>query len=177
MRELDHRRLLLGAYQYDMWNIWRHGERTMGGTPLATLAATLGKPYVRASIVSMAHHQRATAQELAAMTACGFDGAAFAQRRFESMSKWNIIQRIATPNLDSSWSRIFRTIPEREATMNAMRIADGQPIVATSACSDGAWRYENDRLTFSRDLPKSNKTETVMPLSLVIPARATRRST
>ena len=177
MQGLDHRRLLLRAYQYDMWNMWRHGEKTMGDTPLAKLGGTLGKPYVRASIVSMAHHQRATAQELAAMTACGFDGAAFSRRRYESMPKWNIIQRIATPNLDSSWQRVFRTVAEREAASTAMLIENGQPIVATSACSDGVWRYEDGRLTFSRDLPRSNKTETVMPLSLAIPARATRRST
>ena len=172
MQNLDHRRLLLGGYQYDMWTMWRHGERTMKG-PMTTL----GKPYLRWSIVSMADQQRATAQELASMTACGFDGAAFAQRHSKAIPKWNIIANISTPNLDVAWQRAFRSVAEREATMNAMRIAQGQPIVEKSVCSDGAWRFENDRLSFSRDLPKSNVTEMVMPLSLAIPARTTRQST
>jgi hypothetical protein len=81
------------------------------------------------------------------------------------------------PNLGSTWQRAFRTVAEREATANAMRIAQGQAIVAKSACSDGAWSYENGRLSFSRDLPRSSSAENAMPLSLAIPARATRQST
>ena len=40
-----------------------------------------------------------------------------------------------------------------------MRIAEGLPIVTKSACSGGTWRFENDRLSFSREIPKSSEAE------------------
>jgi hypothetical protein len=172
MRNVDHRRLLLGAFQYDTWMMWRHGEESANGAML-----TITRPYQRWSVADMTRRQRLIAEEVAAMTACGLDGEAFSQRVLASIPRWNVFARIATPNLGSVWQRALRAIAEREATRNAMRIAEGQPIVATSVCSDGTWRFENDRLSFSRDLPKSNENEIAMPLSLAIPARGTRRST
>jgi hypothetical protein len=167
VQSLDSRRLLIGAYQNEMWVMWRNGERTTNG-----VMGALGRPYLRWQIVDMARRQRTAMEKLAAVTACSVAGPPM-----DGIPRWNVLANIATPNLDASWSRVFRSIPEREATRNAMRIAEGQPIVAKSVCSDGTWRFENDRLSFSRDLPKSNGNETVMPLSLAIPARATRRST
>lgn len=172
MRKVDHRRLLLSGFQYDTWMMWRHGEKSTKG-----VMWTITRPYERWSVADMTDHQRRIAEEVAATTACGFDGAAFSQHVAESIPRWNTLAQIAIPNFGSVWQRAFRSVAEREATMNAVRIAQGQPIVAESVCSDGAWRFENDRLSFSRDLPKSSEAETVMPLSLAIPARATRRST
>jgi hypothetical protein len=172
LRKVDHRRLLTAAHQYEMWGMWRLGDRSLHG-----VAAVFARPVFRWQVADTVRFQRKNTEELAAITACGFDGAAFARRRVKEIPRWNTVGQMATPNLDAIWQRAFRFVPEREATMNAMRIAEGQPIVATSACSDGAWRFENDRLSFSRDLPKANESESVMPLSLAIPARATRRST
>ena len=170
-RKVDHRRLLLGAYQFDTWMIWRYVEGSTMGASMTTV-----RPYFRRSIADTTHRQRLVAEEVAAMTACRFDGAAFSKRMTESIPEWNIFAQIAMPNFGAVWQRAFRTLAEREATMNAMRIAQGQPIVAQSVCSDGAWRYENDRLSFSIDLPQGNESERAMPLSLAIPARGTRRS-
>jgi hypothetical protein len=172
MRNVDHRRLLLGGYQYDTWLMWRHGEESTQGA-----IWTIARPHLRWSVADMTDHQRRIAAEVAATTACAFDGEAFSRHVTESIPRWNTFAKIATPDIGSVWQRAFRASAEREATMNAVRIAKDQPIVAKSVCSDGAWRFENDRLTFSLDLPKSNVNETVMPLSLAIPARATRRST
>lgn len=166
VQRLDSRRLLIGAYQNEMYVMWRNAERTTNG-----VMGVLGRPYLRWQIVDMAHRQRAAMEKLAAVTTCSLGGPST-----EDIPRWNVLASMVTPNLDASWSRLFRSIPEREATMNAMRIAGGQPIVGKSACSDATWRFESDRLTFSRDLPKSNDAETVMPLSLAIPARATRQS-
>jgi hypothetical protein len=148
--------------------MWRKGEQaTMNG-----VMGVIGRPFLRWQIIDTAHRQRVAMAKLAAVTTCSVDGSPA-----EDIRRWNLLANFVTPNLDASWSRLFRSIPEREATMNAMRIAEGLPIVAKSACSGETWRYENDHLTFSRDVPKSNENETVMPLSLAIPARATRRST
>jgi hypothetical protein len=164
--------LLLTAHQHETWVIGRHSERTLKG-----IRNVLARPYLRWSTVNFTRHQRETAEQIAAATACTFDGGAFAQQRLDAIPRWNIPARIVTPNMGAAWQRAFRTMAEREATANAMRMAQGQPIVATSACSDGAWKYENGRLSFSRDLPPFNSVENAMPLSLAIPARATRRST
>jgi hypothetical protein len=166
VQQIDHRRLLLGAYQSEMYVMWRNGERaTMNGA-----MATIGKPYMRWAIIDMARRQRKAAEQLAAMTTCSLEPVTDAD-----IPQWNIIAKIATPG-NGAWQRAFRTIAEREATMNAIRIAQGQAIVAESACSDGKWRFENDRLSYSGPIAASGPTEKVMPLSLVIPARGTRRS-
>jgi len=166
VQRLDSRRLLIGAYQNEMYLMWRNGERaTMNG-----VMGVIGRPYLRWQIVDMARRQRAAMEKLAAVTACGIG-----EPSADYIPRWNVLAAIAMPG-QGAWQRAFRSIAEREATMNAMRIAEGQPIVAQSACSDGSWRFENDRLSFSREIPKSNESEFVMPLSLAIPARATRRS-
>jgi hypothetical protein len=169
---VDHRQLLLRAHQHETWVIVRHAKKAIPG-----VKGFLMKPYLRWSTINFTHHQRETAAQIAATTACTFDGGAFAQQRFEAIPRWNVPARVVTPNSGATWQRMLRAIPEREATANAMRIAQGQPIVAKSACSDGAWTYANGRLSFSRDLPKSSPVENAMPLSLAIPARTTPRST
>ena len=170
--KVDHLRLLLRAHQYDTWLMARHLDSRMPGFKWA-----VAKPYLRWSVINIARHQRHTAEELASMTVCTFDGVAFAQQQQDAIPRWNIPAKIATPNIGGAWQRAFRTIAEHEATANAMRIVRGQPIVEASACSDGAWKYDGARISFSRDLPKSSPAETPMPLSLAIPARATRQST
>ena len=167
VQRIDHRRLLMSAYQNEMWVMWRNGERSMNG-----VTGAVARPYLRWSIVDMAHRQRAAMEKLAALTTCRIGDEPSA----DYIPQWNVLAAIAMPG-QGVWQHAFRSIAEREATMNAMRVTQGQPIVAQSACSDGTWRFENDRLTFSREIPQSHKAETVMPLSLAIPARATRRST
>ncbi|HEV7766213.1 MAG TPA: hypothetical protein VGQ76_14505 [Thermoanaerobaculia bacterium] len=170
LQKSDPRRLLLAAHQNEAWSMWRHG--IPGG-----VSGVIGRPYIRWVAVDMVRRQRVMAEEIAAMTTCGVDGNAFSQRHFEDIPRWNFIARIAMPSIGNAWQRAFRAVAEREATANAMRIGQGQPIVTTSVCSDGAWSFNNGRLAFSRELPKASPSETQMPLSLVIPARATRQST
>ena len=172
VQNVDHRQLMLRAHQHETWLIVQHSANAVEG-----IRDVLAKPYLQWATIDFTHHQRDTAEQIAAATACTFDGAAFAQQRYAAIPRWNVPARIVTPNIGTAWQRMFRTIPEREATANAMRIAQGQPIVTKSTCSDGAWTYANGRLSFSRDLPKSSPVENALPLSLAIPARATRQST
>jgi hypothetical protein len=55
-------------------------------------------------------------------------------------------------DLSSVWRRAFRYRAEREASANALLIRDGQPIVTTSRCSDGAWSFDGTTLRFSRTI-------------------------
>ncbi len=173
VRTVDHRQLLLRAHQHETWLIVRHSDEMVDDG----IKGVLAKPYMQWSTINFTHHQRDTAAQIAAATACTFDGVAFAQQRFDAIPRWNVPARVVTPNIGAAWQRMFRTIPEREATANAMRIAQGQPIVTKSTCSDGAWTYANGHLRFSRELPTSSPVESALPLSLAIPARTTRQST
>jgi hypothetical protein len=170
--KVDHRRLLLAAVQYDTWNMWRLGEGEA-----KSFQAALAKPYFRWSMLGIARHQRDSAAQIAAMTTCDFDGPAFYEQRMQAIPRWNHLAQMALPNLGVALDRSFRVVAEREAAVNAMRIAQGQPIIATSGCSDGTWTYANGRLSFSRDIRPSSSADQAMPLSLAIPARATRQST
>jgi hypothetical protein len=163
LRAVDDRHLLLGAMQHDSWMLLRYSEGSTQG-PLSAIA----RPYMRFAMVSATHHELDTAREVASMTACALDGEAFSQRRKTAAPRWNVFARVGMLESGGIWQRMFRAAAEREAAANAMRVAQGQPIVTTSACSDGAWSFDGHRLSFSRELPASSPTEVAMPLSLVL---------
>jgi hypothetical protein len=171
LQQVDHRLLLLAGSQYDAWAVWKHGERTLDGMEFRAM-----RPALRWGAATMARAQRRGAEEVASMTACNFDEAAFAKKQASRIPKLNVFGAMAMPNLGALWQRAFRSIPEREGTMNAMRIAQGQPIVAKSACSDGEWRFAQGQLSFSGTIAPAGRGDNPMPLSLAIPARATRQS-
>lgn len=68
-------------------------------------------------------------------------------------------------DLSSVWRRAFRYRAEREASANALRARQGQPIETKSACSDGTWSLQGTTLRFSREIPSSTS-EKPMPLML-----------
>jgi hypothetical protein len=140
----DERRLLLTAMQYETWLAWKFWPHIFGG--------------------NYARHQRESARQLAQVSNCGFDGGAFITKREVDLPLWNVFGSVSHEIPD--WRRVARLTVEREATLNALRIRSGQPIVERSQCPDGSWRYANKSLTFSIDLPKP-KGEVVMQLPLV----------
>ncbi|HVE71763.1 MAG TPA: hypothetical protein VNI54_10370 [Thermoanaerobaculia bacterium] len=143
--DTDRDHLLLRAWQGEAWTMWRHAMKD--AAPFA------GQPLMRAGMANMAIHQHDMAEELAKVTACHFDGKEFSERAVAEIPRWNIMGRIALPNIGEAWTRVRRFEAEREATANALRIRAGQPIVAQSRCTDGSWRYENGTLSFTGDLP------------------------
>jgi hypothetical protein len=68
-------------------------------------------------------------------------------------------------DLTSVWHRAFRYRAEREATANALRVREGQPVVAASRCSDGGWTFDGTTLSFSRTIPTAPP-DRPMPLVL-----------
>lgn len=132
-------RLILQAWQGEAWVMWRHAV----DEPMA-----FGKPFVRAGLANMALHQRSMGEELANVSECSFDGKAFFERRLSELPRWNLVGRIAMPNIGDAWTRVRRFEVEHEATLNALRVRAGRPILAQSGCSDGSWRYENGTLSF-----------------------------
>lgn len=68
-------------------------------------------------------------------------------------------------DLRSVWRRVFRFRAEREATANALRIRQGEPIEEKSVCSEGAWTFDGTTLRFSPEIAPPVP-DTAMPLAL-----------
>ena len=72
-------------------------------------------------------------------------------------------------DLSFVWRRAFRYRAEREATANALRVRQGEPVEERSSCSDGAWTFDGTTLRFSRDIATAPP-DVPMPLVLrVVP--------
>jgi hypothetical protein len=68
-------------------------------------------------------------------------------------------------DVTSVWRRAFRYRAEREATANALRVREGQPIETASRCSDGGWTFDGTTLRFSREIATAAP-DRPMPLAL-----------
>jgi hypothetical protein len=68
-------------------------------------------------------------------------------------------------DLRSVWRRAFRYRAEREASANALRVREGQPVETTSRCSDGGWTFDGTTVRFSRVIATS-AADNPMPLVL-----------
>jgi hypothetical protein len=55
-------------------------------------------------------------------------------------------------DVTSVWHRAFRYRAEREATANALRAREGEPIESASRCSDGGWTFDGTTLRFTREI-------------------------
>ena len=74
------------------------------------------------------------------------------------------------PDLRLIWRRMLRYRAEREATANALRLRENQPIETKSVCSDGTWSFDGTAVRFSKEIPL----EDAMPLVLRVKADAAR---
>ena len=108
--------------------------------------------------------ERILAGELARRTRCEFDRAPETGDRSDPNGR-----------LDIGWQRAFRYRLEREATANALRVRDGQPIEERSPCSDGSWSYDGKTLRFAKPVPLPERRDTSMPLTLHVPQETSRR--
>ena len=157
LRQVDHVLLLGRGMQYDAWWLWQSGMADPEGVP---------PPIVRTFAADTIDHYRTTVTTLLGVRQCGFDLPRFSEQRASTIPWWNVYGSIATPNLASVWGRAFRYRAEREATMNALRVRAGEPIVARSECVDGAWQLDDGTLAFTRALPKAGEQDATMPLAL-----------
>ena len=96
-------------------------------------------------------HDRAIAEELVKLTTCDVSVP---------------MNKLGT-DMTSVWRRAFRFRAEREASANALRIRQGQPIHSNSRCTDGSWTYDGTTLRFSREIA-TPAPDTPMPLLLKV---------
>lgn len=101
------------------------------------------------ALASSVEHDRRIAGELLSVTSCDVNAR---------------MNELGT-DLSSVWRRAFRYRAEREATANALRLREGEPIQTTSRCSDGEWTFDGTTLRFSREIATAAP-DTPMPLTL-----------
>ena len=103
------------------------------------------------SLASAGDHDRAIAEQLWSATNCDVNA---------PVNEFGA-------DLTSVWRRAFRFRAEREATANALRVRQGQPIETSSRCRDGGWTLEGTTLRFTREIATAPP-DAPMPLTLHI---------
>jgi hypothetical protein len=155
-QEFDYTRAMLATRQAESWVISEaiHAEITAddsAGEGARRLVDTVTSPYTRLCTADSLEADRRTAVAVAASKACDINLWIFARRKRELLAWWNIPgRRIATPNLDSVWQRLFRFRAELEATDRELRFRAGEPPLPQSSCSDGRWIYSANGFRFSK---------------------------
>jgi len=68
------------------------------------------------------------------------------------IASWNVLARVAVPNLTGAWQRFGRFRAELEATDKILAMRRGETPSAATRCSDGTWSVSALGLKFSRDI-------------------------
>jgi len=68
------------------------------------------------------------------------------------VASWDLLGKVATPNLSGAWQRFARFRVEREATDKILAVRSGQLPPANTGCSDGTWSVAANEVKFSRDI-------------------------
>ena len=105
------------------------------------------RPYTIACTADLAETMRRWTGEMVANRRCDYT-----PPQTMSVASWNIIGKIAMPNLTGSWQRVNRFRAEREATDKILALRRGETPSSTSQCSDGTWIVTPQSLKFSRDI-------------------------
>jgi len=153
VRAVDYRRAIVASMQAEAWS-WTHLPG--GGGHLAA-------PYVRLCGADVAEHVRVAFVNLAKSSACDVSGDAFGQNLIATVPRWNVLGRIAVPNLGSMWQRVARSTPELELTEKVLTLRRGETPSSSSRCSDGQWLVTASSVKFSRKL-RGPKTGVNYPL-------------
>src|SRR5207244_3328290 len=153
LRAADYRRSYMAAMQAEAWS-WTHVAHA--GGPLAS-------PYIRVCGADVADHVRVAFVNIAKSNACDVGGDALGQELVGSLPRWNVLGRIAVPNIGSMWQRVARSTPELELTEKVLTLRRGETPSSSSRCSDGQWLVTASSVKFSRTL-RGPKTGVNYPL-------------
>jgi hypothetical protein len=148
LRAPDYRRLIAAAMQADAWTMRAIVEHETRRSLLFVLMA----PYERASMVDAIEAMRVRTGAAMQLSACDLARHPLVTTK-PPVASWNIIGRIATPDLGSVWARVARLRVELEATDRILALRAGRVPDTHSACTDGHWIVTPQSVRFSRDVP------------------------
>jgi len=143
-QSFDYRHHFLASHQAEAWtmaHVWK--QQLNYSKPVALL---LGG-YFETSASRAGETMRTSAVTMAETSNCDLSTLSAAKP-----APWNVIEKLALPNIRSAWQRLYRFRVELEATQNALAIRSGQPPSTASRCSDGTWAVTPSSAAFSREI-------------------------
>ena len=141
LRAADYRHSFMASMQSEAWG-WMHLPRYGGH---------LASPYIRLCGADVADHVRVAFVKLAKSNACDV-GDTLSQDVNDALPRWNVLGRIAVPNIAATWQRAARTTPELELTEKVLQLRRRETPSPFSRCSDGRWLVTASSVKFSRTL-------------------------
>src|SRR5437764_5753069 len=100
VRAVDYRRSFMAAMQSEAWS-WTHVIHAGGH---------LASPYIRLCGADVAEHVRVALLNMAKSSACDV-GDTLSQDVNSMLPRWNVLGRIAVPNIAATWQRAARATP------------------------------------------------------------------
>jgi len=113
-----------------------------------TFKNALMYPYIDACLVDGTEQMRIETARMSTQTGCDVSRVPPI-----AIKQWNVVSRIAFPNLTSAWQRVYRFQAEREATDKALALRRGETPSTASTCTDGKWIVGANSIKFDRALP------------------------
>lgn len=152
LRAADRRHSFMASMQSEAWT-WTH---------LPHAGGRLASPYVRLCGADVAEHMRVALLNMAKSNACDV-GDTLSEDVNNALPRWNVLGRIAVPNIAAVWQRVARATPELELTEKVLQLRRGETPSPLSRCSDGRWLVTASSVKFSRTL-RGPKTGVNYPL-------------
>ncbi len=144
MQTLDYRRHFMASQQAEAWSIPLSWKREMNTSKAVNLL--LGG-YFDAASSRAAETMRTAAVTVAETSNCDLSTISPLKP-----APWNMVERLALPNIFAAWQRLYRFRVELESTQNALAIRQGQPASTTSKCADGTWAVTPSSAAFSHEI-------------------------
>ena len=135
MQSFDFKHQFASSYQAEAW-MNRHVH-----------AKPLERPFIDACALDMSEQMRAWTTDLANANRCDVSPVPKI-----TVASWNILGKVATPNLSGAWQRLARFGAELEATDKILAVRRGETPSSTTRCADGTWSVSANEVKFSRDI-------------------------
>jgi len=162
MRNADSRGAMASSFQAESWAVdhsldaLRDEEDPQSRSPfMRRVENFVTFPYQRLGSANYREHMRRGTASMLSNTACDVNDPSFdAARAAIAPAKWNLIARMAMPNVLSIWQRLARYQAELEATERILQIRRGETPREESQCADGKWIIGGTpTLKFSKEIP------------------------
>jgi hypothetical protein len=135
VQAFDYRHQFAASYQAEAWMI--------SHSPMPRLQ----RPFFDACALDAAEQMRVWTSDHANANKCDVSPV-----QPMAIASWNVLAKVAMPNLTGAWTRFARFQAELEATDKILAMRRGETPSATTACSDGTWQVASNSVTFSRDI-------------------------
>jgi hypothetical protein len=173
------------SYEFETAAMLELGDMGSSGGPptlLRRVGDLLGRPYLRLSFAGAADTVLEMVRIAEAAGPCPEGLGPKMVEAIGAIPKWNVLAKIAVPNINPSWGRAYRFQLDLELTEKILILKEARdknggawpeavPDIESSACPNGAWSYTRspDRVTLVYN--RTPKFPDVKSTALVLPLR------